>query len=327
MKTPIVKLAAAFALAIGLGTSAHAEKLIIGTFGDPTPYQAAIAQGEFSKATGWDIEWRKFESGVDVISAMASGDVQVSEVGSAPLAIAVSQGLDIKMFLVSFVIGSSESLIIRDGSGIEKPADLKGKTIGVPIGSTSQLSLAGALKHWGISQADVRIMGMSPQQINAAWTQKYIDAAFVWNPVQGEILKTGKRLVTAGQVAKWGFPTFNAWVANDKFLATHKKDLVAFAKAMNAANAAYLNNKAKWTADSAPVALIAKRVGAQPDQVPPGLDGFEFLTSSEQVSWIDKNAADALKSTADFLKADRRISTVRADYSKFVDDSIAKAAQ
>lgn len=323
----LIKAIAALSLIAGINATAHAEKLIIGTFGDPTPAQAAIAQGKFAKATGWDIEWRKFESGAGVIAAMASGDVQISELGSSPLTIATSQGEDLKLFLVSFLIGTSESLIVRDGTGIEKPADLKGKIIGVPIGSTSQFSLTGALKHWGISEKDVRILGMSPQQINAAWMRKDIDAAFVWNPVQSELLKNGKRLVSAGQVAEWGYPTFNGWVVNSKFAATHKKSLEKFAKTMNEVNAEYLNNKSKWTADSAPVRRIVQRTGAQATQVPPSLDGFTFLTGSEQTAWLSKHAASALKKTAIFLKSNHRIDTVKDDYSKFVDTSIAKSVQ
>jgi taurine transport system substrate-binding protein len=322
-----MKLAAALCAMIGISTAAHAEKLIIGTFGDPTPAQAAIAQGKFAKATGWTIEWRKFESGAGVISAMASGDVQISELGSSPLAIATSQGLDLKLFLVSFLINTSESLIVRNGAGINKPADLKGKVIGVPIGSTSQLSLTGALKHWGISEKEVRILGMTPQQIHAAWMRKDIDAAFVWNPVQSELLKSGKRLVSAGQVAKWGFPTFNGWVANSKFMATHAKSLAAFAKTMNEANMAYLNNMSKWTADSKTVEQIAQRTGAQPAQIPSILKGFTFLTASEQPTWLDAHAADALKKTAIFLKKNHRIDAVKDDYSKFVDASVAKSIQ
>ncbi|HEU0229877.1 MAG TPA: taurine ABC transporter substrate-binding protein [Burkholderiaceae bacterium] len=314
-------------MTVGISTVAHAEKLIIGTFGDPTPAQAAIAQGKFAKATGWNIEWRKFESGASVISAMASGDVQISELGSSPLAIATSQGLDLKLFLVSFLINTSESLIVRNGTGIDKPADLKGKVIGVPIGSTSQLSLTGALKHWGISENQVRILGMTPQQINAAWARKDIDAAFVWNPVQSELLKNGKRLVSAGQVAKWGYPTFNGWVASSTFVAKHPKGVAAFAKAMNEANAAYLDNKSKWTADSETVKQIAKRTGAQPAQVPSILQGFTFLTASEQTAWLSTHAADALKKTAIFLKKNHRIDTVKNNYGEFVDTAVAKSVQ
>ena len=125
---------------LGYIGSALAEDVVIGHFGDPLPVQAAIAADKFSKATGWRIDWRKFNSGADVIAAMASGDVKISELGSAPFAIAASQGVPIETILISFVIGTSESLIVRNGAGINKPADLKGKRIATPIGSTAHLS-------------------------------------------------------------------------------------------------------------------------------------------------------------------------------------------
>ncbi len=70
------------------------------------------------KATGWEVEWRKFASGTDVIAAMASGDVVLSELGSSPLAIAASQGVDLQLIAFSDVIGKAESLIAHNGSGI-----------------------------------------------------------------------------------------------------------------------------------------------------------------------------------------------------------------
>ncbi|MEZ5729135.1 MAG: hypothetical protein R3E48_14730 [Burkholderiaceae bacterium] len=57
--------------------------------------------GDFEKATGWKIEWRKFGSGTEVIAAMASGDIKLAELGSSPLAIAASQGVDLQLFAVS----------------------------------------------------------------------------------------------------------------------------------------------------------------------------------------------------------------------------------
>lgn len=189
MKTIIKRTMLALVCFSALSAVANAEKVIIGHFGDPAPVHVAITDGSFNKATGWDIEWRKFASGADVIAALASGDVQLSELGSSPLSIAVSQGVDVELFLVSFLIGSSESLIVRNGSGIEKPADLKGKRIAVPVGSTAHLSLSGALKHWGITAKEVQVINMPPDQINAAWSQGAIDAAFIWHPVQSVLMK------------------------------------------------------------------------------------------------------------------------------------------
>ncbi|MGV8952577.1 MAG: ABC transporter substrate-binding protein, partial [Cypionkella sp.] len=121
--------------------SALAEKMIIGHFGNPTPMQLLSTTDELKTATGWDIEWRKFDSGTDVIAAMASGDVVLSELGSSPLAIAASQGVDLQLIGYSDVIGKAESLIAHDGSGIASVANLKGKRIAVPVGSTAHFSL------------------------------------------------------------------------------------------------------------------------------------------------------------------------------------------
>ena len=116
---------------------AQAEKIIIGDFGNPTPMQLLVTSDAVQKATGWDVEWRKFASGTDVIAAMASGDVVLSELGSSPLAIASSQGVDLQLIAFSDVIGKAESLIAHNGSGINSIADLKGKRIAVPVGSTA----------------------------------------------------------------------------------------------------------------------------------------------------------------------------------------------
>lgn len=310
-------------LSAGLATvrrSRAADKVIVATFGDPTPTQAAAHEGKLSDATGWGLEWRKFASGTDVIAAMASGDVKLAELGSSPLAIAATQGVDLEVFMIDFVIGSSESLIVRNNAGIANLSDLRQKRVAVPVGSTSHFSLMGALKHAGIGEHEVTIMNMPPDQIAAAWQQGAIDAAFIWPPVQTELLKTGKRLVTAAQVAQWGYPTFNAWTVNRQFAASHGQGLAAFVRAVNQANEMYLKNPAAWTADSAPVKAIAAATGAAPAQVPEILQGYTFLPVAEQLKpeWMGGGIATTMKETAEFLKSAGRTDHVLNDYAKFV---------
>jgi len=313
---------------IMMTTAYAADKVIIGTFGDPVPVQMAAHDGKLAAATGWNIDWRKFASGTDVIAAMASGDVLLAELGSSPFAIGATQGVAFEAFMLDYVIGKSESLIVRNGAGINSLADLKGKRVATPIGSTAHFSLMGALKHAGIGEKDVTIMGMSPDQITAAWQQNAIDAAFVWPPAQTEILKTGKRLVGADQVAEWGYPTFNVWVVNKKFGAANKASLIAFMKAVDVVNLDYLKNKAAWTADSAKVKSIAVQTGADPKDVPVTLEGYKFLTLAEQLepAWMGGGISKAVKVTAAFLKSAGRIDRVIDDYSKSVNIDYLKAA-
>ena len=62
-------------------------------------------------------------------AAIASGDVQIGYVGSSPFAAATSKGLEVKAFYLASISGTDEALVVRNGSGIEKPADLKGKRL------------------------------------------------------------------------------------------------------------------------------------------------------------------------------------------------------
>jgi len=328
MKMNLKRIALGLVTATLFAGTASAETIIIGHFGNPTPMQLLASSDAVQKATGWDVEWRKFASGTDVIAAMASGDVVLSELGSSPLAIATSQGVEIQLIAFSDVIGKAESLIAHDGSGIETVADLKGKRIGVPIGSTAHYSLMGALQHEGISEADVTIMSMKPDDIAAAWSQGGIDATWIWQPVQSEILKTGKLIVGADTSAEWGFPTFDGWVVNSAFGAANADKVAAFLKEVDRVNHAYLADPAAWTADSAEVKTLAAATGAGPAQVPEILQGFTFLPMSTQVSatWLG-GAANTLKSTSEFLKAAGRIDNAADDYSAFVSTTYAEAAQ
>lgn len=319
----------AAAALLALAGVAGAETIVIGHFGNPTPMQVAAAEGKFSEATGWDVEWRKFAAGTDVIAAMASGDIKLAELGSSPLAIAATQGVDLQMFMLAQVIGTAESLIVRDGAEIETIEDLKGKRIATPVGSTAHFSLMGVLAKAGLTPDDVTIMSMPPDQIAAAWEQGAIDAAFIWEPVQSQITKTGKRLVGADETAAWGYPTFDAWVVNKEFAEENKDGVVGFIKTIAAANQAYLDDPAAWTADSEQVKIIADYTGAEPAQVPDVLKGYTFLPLSEQVKpeWLGGGLADALKSTAQFLKDAGRIDSAGDDYTPFVTDEYVKAAQ
>jgi taurine transport system substrate-binding protein len=316
-------------LVLTLASQAWAQKkVIVGNFGDPVPYEAAAADGRFKKATGWDIEWRKFNSGAEVNAAMASGAIVISELGSVPLAAGASQGVDYQLFLISKVIDASESLIVRNGTGIEKPADLKGKKIAVPVGSTAHFSLMGALKMWNLSDKDVQVVGMSPPEIAAAWSQNAIDAAFIWEPVKSKLRANGKLMITAGEVGKAGYPTFNGWVVNNKFAQENREGLIGFIKVMNEINEDYTKNKSKWTADSTAVKSIAARVGTTPAEIVVDLEGATYPGGTEQVSaeWLGGGAAKSMKSTADFLKSVGRINASADSYVKYVNADFAKAA-
>ena len=307
-------------------TAAMAEKVVIGHFGTPIPLQAAIAAKDFEKATGWEIEWRKFGSGAEIIAAMASGDLKLSELGSSPLAIGASQGVDYQLFAISNIIGDAEALIARDGSGVTKVEDLKGKKVGVPLGSTAHYSLMGAIKNAGLAPGDVEVIGMKPDQITAAWEQGQLDATFIWEPAKGKALKTGKMIIAANQVS--GAPTFDGWVVNTEFGQANPDFMTKFLKALDAANAAYNANPDAWTADSAPVMAIAAQTGSPAAEVPVALKGYAFPSLKDMASadWLGGGNQSNMLATATFLLENKRVDAILDDYSKFVNADYLAAA-
>jgi taurine transport system substrate-binding protein len=307
-------------LLAGLTWTAQAADVTIGYQTGVDPSKVPQADGAYEKATGQTIDWRRFNSGPEVVAALASGDLQIGNLGSSPLAAATSRNLPIVAFIVSAQINSSEALVVRNGSGIEKPEDLRGKTIATPFVSTSHYSLLGALKHWGLSGKDVKVVNLNPTEIAAAWKRGDIDGAFVWSPALGEIRKTGKTLTDAAEVGRWGSPTFEVWVARKDYADKHPEVIAKFAGTTLAAYADYTAHTGEWTADSAPVKKIAKLTGANAEDVPDLLSGSAYPDAAAQKSTalLGGGTVKDIAATAEFLKEQNKIPTVLPDYSSFV---------
>lgn len=302
----------------GLTLVSQATELTVGYQTGVDPSKVPQADGAYEQALGQKIAWRRFNSGPEVITAMASGDVQIGNLGSSPLAAAASRKLPIVAFIVSAQINAAEALVVRNGSGINTPQDLVGKTIATPFVSTSHYSLLGALKHWNLDTRQVKVVNLQPAEIAAAWQRGDIDGAFVWSPALGEIRKSGKTLTDAAEVGGWGAPTFEVWVARKDFAQQHPQLVAAFAKVTLQSFADYAANKAQWTADSAPVQKIAKLTGANAADVPELLGGSAFPDAQAQSTLLSTQTPKAIAETAQFLKAQGKVESVLPDYAPFV---------
>jgi taurine transport system substrate-binding protein len=296
------------------------------------PWIVGIANGSIEKATGYKINWRQFESGAKVATAMASGDVKVGVIGSSPLAAAVSQGVDLQLFWILDNINQAEAMVVRNGSGINSPQDLKGKTIAVPFVSTTHYHTMFALQHWGINPGDLKILNMQPNQIVAAWDRGDIDAAYVWDPALAHLKQSGKVLITSGDLSKLGKPTFDGIAVDRKWGEENKEFMAKLVKAIADYDQQYRSNPAAWGPSSPQAAAIAKMIGGNASDVPASLALYAFPPLQEQVSksWLgggkDSRAVFALKDTSEFLKSQQQISTVLPDYTKYVTPVYAEAA-
>jgi taurine transport system substrate-binding protein len=323
-------------LLLALGASearAQTKEVTIAHQDMVVPSRVAQSAGAVEKASGYKINWKMFGGGGDVIKAMASGEVPIGEAGSSPATAAAAQGLDVEVIWILDDIHDAEQLVVNPKSGVTDLAGLKGKKVATPFVSTSHYQLMYALAKAGIAAKDLQILNMRPPEILAAWERGDIDATFVWDPVLGKIKAAGaKVLLSSGDVAKQGAPTFDSIIVNRAWAEKNKNFLTAFIKEIDKADAAYKANRASYTADSDQVKAIAKVVGAPPADVPASLAEYSFPSAAEQASstWLgggkDGGVAKAMASTANFLKEQGRITDVPADFGKFVNPEFAAAA-
>lgn len=324
---------AAIGLVASVFNAAHAgdaKKVVIAYQTGAVPYLVGIANGELAKQTGWEIEFRRFNSGADIFAAIASGDVQLGDVGSSPYAASVSKDLDVKGIYVTAGAGDSEALVVR--KEINSAADLKGKTFSAAPVSTDHYQLLAYLKQEGLTEKDAHVVAMPQPQIVAAWKRGDIDGAFVWDPALTELKKDGKVLITSGEVSKRGAPVFSALVVTGDFARQNPEFLGKYVGLIDKYYVDFAKNPDAWGPSSDNIKLIAKLQGGTPEENSGWLKTTVVIPLQDQVTdaWLDggdkSGIAQTLKDTAGFLKEQRKITAVKDSYANFVDPTFAKAA-
>lgn len=311
--TRLTFLAAALAL---LTFQADAVNVTVAYQTSAEPAKVAQADNSFAKESGASVDWRKFDSGAGVLRALASGDVQIGNIGSSPLAVAAAQKLPIEAFLLASQLGNSEALVVK--KTITSPEDLIGKRIAVPFISTTHYSLLAALKHWGIKPSQVQLVNLQPPAIIAAWQRGDIDGAYVWAPAVNELEKEGKVLTDSAQVGSWGSPTLDVWVVRKDFAEQHPEIVTAFTRSAIDAQQAYLNSPDSWLKQPDNLSKLSRLSGVPEAQVPGLVKGNTYLTAQQQVEQLGKPVNKAIVDTAQFLKAQGRVPQADNDYSSYV---------
>ena len=325
----LTKLLAAGALLLSAVQAYAADQAIrIGYQNEPDPSHAAIVAGDYEKALGAKIEWRKFDSGASVIAALASGSIDIGYAGSSPLAAGLTRGAPIEAFVIAGLIGKAEGLVVRNGSGVNEVKDLVGKKVATPFVSTSHYSLLFVLNNAKVDPTKVNILNLQPPEIAAAFARGDIDGAYVWDPVLAKAKENGKVLIDSAQVAKLGGPTFVAWITRKDYAASHAKELTAFAKTTLDAYAHFRGKPEDYKAGTPLAKTIADFNGAKVEEIFDEIDGAYYPLASEQVSdaYLGKATADALAATAAFLKEQKKVDTVLPSYAGGVTTEFVKAA-
>ncbi|WP_433510726.1 aliphatic sulfonate ABC transporter substrate-binding protein [Nonomuraea sp. CA-143628] len=217
---------AAAALMLALGTAAcssgdagtQVNFGYIGDFNGASLLAVADQQGLWKKH-GVDAKTSVFTNGPLQIQALGTGDLDFGYIGPGAMWLPATGKAKV---VAMNTLGNADRVIAQAGTA--SMADLKGKTIGVPEGTSGDMILTLALKKAGLAKTDVKIVPMDAATIVSAFTSKQIDAAGFWYPAIATIKKSVPDLVELAKNEDFAdtvsFPT--AFVAGNDVVAKDK---------------------------------------------------------------------------------------------------------
>jgi NitT/TauT family transport system substrate-binding protein len=171
---------------------------------------------------GVDAEIKVFTNGPIQVQALGAGSLDFGYLGPGALWLPASGKA--KIIAVNSV-GFSDRVITR--SGVRSMTDLKGKTVGVPFGTSGDMLLRLALRDAGMTVDDVQLIDMSPSTIVSAFVSGNIAAAGIWYPFVGIIREHAPDMIELAKNDDF-FPatTFPSVFITRNDLAAHNPGLV-----------------------------------------------------------------------------------------------------
>jgi sulfonate transport system substrate-binding protein len=162
---------------------------------------------ELSKASGvfddaaYDVKFARFDFGPPLVAAAQSGDIDLGYVGNVPPITGAATALDFRVVGVTRSLNpdqANENIIVPKGSPLKTIADLKGKKIAIPQGSSAHGLALSAIQSVGLTPQDVQFVFLSPADAQTAFSTGKVDAWSIWNPQSALAVKNGARVLAAG---------------------------------------------------------------------------------------------------------------------------------
>jgi len=207
------------------------------------PLYIAKEQGYFSEE-GLDVALTGYGSGKLATKGLFTEKVDISTVADMPVVLNSFKRQDFCIFSTFAYSYSLVKIIGRKDRGIKTGQDLKGKKIGVNIGTSSHFFLGVFLIHNRLSISDVELVNIKTVDMPVALKNNEVDAVSVWQPYSQEahrLLQDNAIELPNSEIYR---TTFN-FASHKSFAEEHPEILRKLLSAIDKATAFIKNNKEK----------------------------------------------------------------------------------
>lgn len=260
---------------------------------------------EFAK-DGVKVEYKLFLAGPPMNEALASGEIDIANMGPLPAISAKGNGINVKAVGRAFSDDFYYGLLVRPDSSIAALQDLKGKKIGIQLGSGAHVFFMFLLQQNGLSEKDFNVVSMPTSDQKAALQAGNVEAIVTWQPFVAdvELDKVGKVLISSNGVIK----TAGAYLVREDF-AKQNPDLVKRFLKVHTQTVDYLNQHAD---ESIKLISEGSKIGIGP-----------LRKSLKTIDWrldFTNGDIDTLSRIKDLLKKNSKLKS-DFDINDFIDKS------
>jgi NitT/TauT family transport system substrate-binding protein len=281
-------------------------------------WHVAAAKGLFKTAKLDEVELVNFTEDKDLNAALASGQLDAANIATHTAMAMVAAGLPVK--IVSLLDFSLSADAIIAGSDINNVADLKGKNVAYEEGTTSDILLNYALASHGMTIADITKVPMPAADAGSALIAGRVPVAVTYEPYISSARAQDKNIKILFAAGEDPGLVSDVFVVRDEVLKSKPGQVLAMLKAWDLAVAEYKANT-KEARD-----IIAKVVGASPEDLVTAFDGVQYYTTAE----AQKSFAGDFKTKTfvDVLKAAKTAGILTQDVTveQMMDTSFVDAA-
>lgn len=151
-----------------------------------TPPYSALADiakaKEYFRQEGLEVTPLFRSTGKAGLDELLAGRADFATVADTPFMFAVMKGEKIGILATIQTSDRTNVIIAKKDKGIHTPEDLKGKRIGVALGTYTEFFLDTFLTVHGISRQDVTLVNLKPDDMPEALANGDVDAATAWPP-------------------------------------------------------------------------------------------------------------------------------------------------
>ena len=191
----------------------------------------------------------------------------------------IARGLAYRVAWIYDVTGANEAVVVKNDRGIFTVADLVGKTVGTPYGSTMHYSLMSALQ---LHDVDLRVRhgaghpGAGRAGRVAAWRHRRRRCGDAGAGAPG--IDGGKVLVTSGDLAEQGVVTADVGIVRDAFATEHPETVRTWLQHEHRAVKHFREDP------QAAARAVGTEFGLTPDEAASQMAGLVWLDANEQAS-------------------------------------------